>query len=274
MIGPAGNAAILLAIAAAIALIVIASRRKVTVIYPPTVGLLYRNGVVQRALPPGRYTRFDLFGETKVVTVAMTELPASLGEATVLSKDQFSFRLGLTPVLRIVDPRLFLESQAALEGHALAQYMPMAASHPALHSLLAAAALEVVGGHTLAEVLADQAAVADAVQVRLADALPGASIERVLLTSVNLPPETRKMFTEVERAKLEGQAALERARGEQASLRVLANAARLVSDNPALANLRLLQAIESSKGATTIVVGNPAAAATALAPELQQSPSR
>ena len=81
-------------------------------------------------------------------------------------------------------------------------------------------------------------------------------MERVLLTSITLPPETRRMFTDVERARMEGQAALERARSEQAALRVLANAARLVNDNPGLANLRLLQAIESSKGATTIVLGN------------------
>ena len=53
-----------------------------------------------------------------------------------------------------------------------------------------------------------------------------------------------------------------------AALRVLANAARLVSDNPALANLRLLQAIESSKGATTIVIGNPAAPMAAGVPSV------
>ncbi len=36
------------------------------------------------------------------------------------------------------------------------------------------------------------------------------------------------MFTEVERSKLDAEASLERARGEQASLRALANAARLL----------------------------------------------
>jgi regulator of protease activity HflC (stomatin/prohibitin superfamily) len=83
-------------------------------------------------------------------------------------------------------------------------------------------------------------------------------IGSVLLTAISLPPETRKMFTDVERAKIEAQSALERARGEQAALRVLANAARLITDNPALANLRLLQAIESTKGSTTIILGDAA----------------
>ena len=38
-------------------------------------------------------------------------------------------------------------------------------------------------------------------------------------------------------------------------------AARLLADNPALANLRLLQAIEQGKGATTVVLGDAATAA-------------
>jgi regulator of protease activity HflC (stomatin/prohibitin superfamily) len=80
-----------------------------------------------------------------------------------------------------------------------------------------------------------------------------------------LPPEIRKMFTEVERSKMEGEAALERARGEQASLRALANAARLINDNPALANLRFLQMVEHTSGPKTIVMGNAAGLGSAPA---------
>ena len=80
----------------------------------------------------------------------------------------------------------------------------------------------------------------------------------MLVTSITLPPETRKMFTEVERSKIEAEAALERARGEQASLRALANAARLIQNNPALANLRLLQTMEQTPGAKTFVLGSDA----------------
>jgi regulator of protease activity HflC (stomatin/prohibitin superfamily) len=241
--------------------------RTVATVYPPSVGLLYRDGRFERELPPGRYAWFDPFGRRKLVTVARAGLPAQLADVTVLSKDQFSFRLGLAPVLNIVDARLFAESQSAVEPQSFAPYFPLGSGHAALHSLVAAAAIEVAGAYTLAEILAAPAALPDALQAKLAEAVPGAVVERVLLTAINLPPETRKMFTEVERAKLEAQAALERARGEQAALRVLANAARLVADNPALANLRLLQAVESSKGATTIVIGNPAAPLPGLGPQ-------
>jgi len=247
------------AVAAAAAAFGLWSRRIVSTIYPPNIGLLYRDGAFQSELPPGRYVRLDPFRRTRIMSVSLAELPVHLGEVTVLSKDRFSFRLGLAPVVRIVDARRFVESQAAVEQHALYPFLPVAATHPALHSRVSAAALEAAAGLTLAEILDDQAAIGSAVQAALREAIPGASVEQVLLIALNLPPETRKMFTDVERARIEALASLERARGEQAALRVLANAARLVNDNPALANLRLLQAVESSKGATTIVIGNPAA---------------
>lgn len=233
--------------------------RSVTIVYPPMVGLLYRDGRLRRELPPGRYTSFDPFGRTRIVQVSLAEMPAMIGEITVLTSDQFSFRLGLAPSVRVVDPRLYMESQPFAEQNPLFQFMSAGANHPSLHPLLAAAAIETAGTLTLKEILADQKKVTGAVQAKLESAIAGAVVDHVFLTAINLPPETRRMFTDVERARMDAQASLERARGEQAALRVLANAARLITDNPALANLRLLQAIENSRGATTIVFGNSAA---------------
>ena len=63
---------------------------------------------------------------------------------------------------------------------------------------------------------------------------------------------------ELLKAKQEGQAALERARGESASLRNLANAARVLEGNPALMNLRLMQALSAAQNAgSTLVLGMP-----------------
>lgn len=60
------------------------------------------------------------------------------------------------------------------------------------------------------------------------------------------------------KAKQEGQAALERARGERAALRNLANAARVLEGNPALMNLRLMQSLATAQNAgNTLVVGMP-----------------
>ena len=63
-------------------------------------------------------------------------------------------------------------------------------------------------------------------------------------------------FAQTITAQKEALANLERARGETASLRSLANAARLMQDHPGLLQLRAVQAIESSKG-NTITLGLP-----------------
>lgn len=77
------------------------------------------------------------------------------------------------------------------------------------------------------------------------------------LRDLVLPAEVRRMVTELERARREGLVALERARGEQAALRSLANAARLLKGNPELHALRVLQALASSPGKVppTLVLG-------------------
>jgi regulator of protease activity HflC (stomatin/prohibitin superfamily) len=70
------------------------------------------------------------------------------------------------------------------------------------------------------------------------------------------PGEMKKAFAQVVKAQKEGQAALERARGETAALRSLANAARTMDDNPNLLQLRALQALADSSG-NTLVLGLP-----------------
>ena len=80
------------------------------------------------------------------------------------------------------------------------------------------------------------------------------------LRDVMLPGDVKTAFTEVLRARAEGRAALERARGESAALRNLANAARLIEANPALMNLRLLQTMAQEPGVpgtTRFVVNLP-----------------
>ncbi len=77
---------------------------------------------------------------------------------------------------------------------------------------------------------------------------------------VILAAEVRRMLAEAERSRREALAALERARGEQAVLRSLANSARMLKGNPALMNLRLLQALQpaAGKGRPTVVLGGGA----------------
>ena len=72
-----------------------------------------------------------------------------------------------------------------------------------------------------------------------------------------LPGDLKRIFAQEVAARKEGLAALERARGETAALRNLANAARMIEDNPALMQLRLLQQLGTT-GGNTVVLGESA----------------
>jgi hypothetical protein len=68
--------------------------------------------------------------------------------------------------------------------------------------------------------------------------------------------ELRRAYASVIAARKDGEAALERARAETAALRGLANAGRLVDENPGLLQLRLLQQIGGTTG-NTVMIGLP-----------------
>ena len=86
----------------------------------------------------------------------------------------------------------------------------------------------------------------------------GINVLAVEVKDVMFPADLKRAFAEVLKAKQEGQAALERARGESAALRNLANAARVLEGNPALMNLRLMQSLSAAQNAgSTLVLGVP-----------------
>ncbi|HTR40566.1 MAG TPA: slipin family protein [Pseudomonadales bacterium] len=86
----------------------------------------------------------------------------------------------------------------------------------------------------------------------------GVNVLAIEVKDVMFPAELKRAFAEVLKAKQEGQAALERARGETAALRNLANAARVLEGNPALMNLRLMQSLAAAhNGGSTLVLGVP-----------------
>jgi hypothetical protein len=70
------------------------------------------------------------------------------------------------------------------------------------------------------------------------------------------PGELKRIFSQVVKARKEGQAALEKARAETATLRHLANAASLIDRHPTILQLRALQTVQESSG-NSLVLGMP-----------------
>ncbi len=83
--------------------------------------------------------------------------------------------------------------------------------------------------------------------------LLGLRLLQVDVRGIMFPGDLKRVFAQVVAAQKEGLAALERARGESAALRNLANAAQAVTDNPALLQLRLLQQLGNTTGNTVVL---------------------
>jgi regulator of protease activity HflC (stomatin/prohibitin superfamily) len=206
------------------------------------VGLLYVNGRFAQVLGPGRHRALRPFANLDLHRVRTADRVLPTGVADATSADKLPFRIAGHLTMRVRDAREFFERQ----GESIIQQ----AALTALAQLAASQRLD--------ELIQQRGALGSRLVELLAPEVPYVEFVRADVHTLQLPPEIRRLLSEVEKARLEGQAALERARGEQATLRSLSNAARLMRDNPALAQLRLLQTVSGSRGPTTLVLGtNP-----------------
>jgi regulator of protease activity HflC (stomatin/prohibitin superfamily) len=86
----------------------------------------------------------------------------------------------------------------------------------------------------------------------------GIHVQRAEIRDVSAPGEVRRSQLALHTARQDGLAALERARGETAALRALANGAKVLAEHPALLQLRTAEA--ASAGGGTVVLGVPLSA--------------
>ena len=224
-----------------LAIVAVAFFPKAWTIFEWEAGLLYANGRFTRQLGPGRHRVLRPFVQLDLHRVRVADRILPIGLADVTSADKLPFRMSASLTLRVSDPRHFFERQ----GDVIVQQVAVTA----LARLAASQSLE--------ELVQQRSTLGTRLAELLGDEVPYVDFVRADILAIQLPPEIRRLFSEVEKARLEGQAALERARGEQATLRSLANAARLMKDNPALAQLRLLQTVSTGRGPTTLVLGTP-----------------
>lgn len=220
---------------------------KTEVVYPWEHALLYVDGRFQRALPPGRHRLVSLGRKVQLFRLSSTSTTFQSAPVEVVSSDRFALKIAAAVIAKIVDARDALESQ---QQHG-----------QRLHLLMAQELAALAAEQTLDVLIGARAELAEPLLERLRGKIPALEIEAAVITTLVMPPELRRMLTEVERAKHEGLAALERARGEHAALRSLANAARLLKDNPELMRLRTLQAVSPTGKGATLVLGQDALAA-------------
>jgi regulator of protease activity HflC (stomatin/prohibitin superfamily) len=164
----------------------------------------------------------------------------------VLTADNVGLKLSLVVIYQVVDPVKAAHETQNWHGDLYN------AAQLALRGVVSGVAVEAllnqrleIGAQLLARVQAKTAKI-------------GINVHSVEVKDVMFPAELKRAFGEVLKSKQEGQAALERARGESAALRNLANAAKLLEGNPALLNLRLMQSLSAAQTAgNTLVLGMP-----------------
>lgn len=209
-------------------------------------GLVYQYGKYERTVGPGRY--WLLLGRS-ILLVAVNEQIIAVSGQEVMTSDRLAVRLSALAKFKIADARLAQE-----KSHG-GFYQPV-------YYAIQIAMREVVAGLSLEQLLDTRGNLDGALKEKAAAALAheGCELISVAIRDFVLPSDVRRLATDVARAKLEAAASLERARGEQASLRALSNAARLIKGNPELMNLRVLQALSSAPGkaAPTIILGGSA----------------
>lgn len=209
-------------------------------------GLIYRHGKFEREVGPGQYW---VWGGRSILLLPTNESIIAVSGQEVMTSDRLAVRMSALAKLKIVDARKAQETSSG--GY-----------HQPLYYAIQLAMREVIAGLSLESLLDTRGNLDVALKEKASAAFAheGCELVSVAIRDLTLPAEVRRLATDVARAKLEAAASLERARGEQASLRALANAARLIKGNPELMNLRVLQALAASPGkaAPTIILGGTA----------------
>lgn len=230
---------VLLAVVVVVIAFLVASRVRTVTVFEYERGLLYVRGRFQSLLEPGRYRLWTSARTISKVDVRPRVIAVPGQE--VLTADGLAVKVSLAVALRTADPRRWHETVDVPDAF--------------VYSALQVALREVVAAGTLEELLAGRGTLADEVRERVGAAAEavGVVVDSLALRDVMVPAEIRRAAADVVTARAEGQAVLERARSEVAATRALANAARMIAEQPALLQLRTLQAVEA--GGATVVLG-------------------
>ena len=200
---------------------------------------------------PGPVTFFRPTSEVQVVDTRPIALAVEGQE--VLTSDGVAVKVSLVLRSAVGDPVARLQADQDTDR--------------LLYLLVQLALREVVAGLPLDDVLAARTTMGPTIRDLVAGRMGEIGIEllSVDVRDVMVPAEMKRAQAAVVVARHEAAASLERARGETAALRNLANAGRLLDDHPGLLALRLVQEL-GERGGNTVVLGLPEGAGAVTDP--------
>lgn len=214
--------------------------RSVIIVWEWEHALLYRHGQFVETLTPGRHVRWG-FGWS---VLKLDALPTfySLPDQEVQTSDGAPVRVSGAYRVQITDPHKYKMSnlQPVLNLGTEAQI----------------AVRDWASGLEFETALKDRDGLVAAMLARLQTVAEdhGMQVDWVGVRDLAPGPGLRAAYLDVLKAQLEAKSALERARSEAATMRSLANTARLIKEHPGLLELRLLQGNKSPR--VTFFVGD------------------
>jgi regulator of protease activity HflC (stomatin/prohibitin superfamily) len=207
--------------------------------------LLFREGVLVDELGPGLHVFWLGAGNVEWKALDLREQVADVAGQEIMTADKVTLRVNLVVTFQVTDA---VKSVTVVSDHA-----------QALYRQAQLALREAVGTRPLDKLLTDKDSVGrevrEALTARAAEF--GVTVRAVGLRDVTLPGDMKTILNQVIEAQKQAEANLIRRREETAAARSQANTAKLLADNPVLARMKELEALqEILRGAkTTFVLG-------------------
>ena len=200
-------------------------------IYEFQKGILYKNGSFVKILDAGKHYYHKSNSMIHVLDIRKNLI--NLPGQEVLTKDNVSIKITLVGFYEITDPikAVHQSENYVTEFYNLSQIV--------LRNLVGAVSIDELlekKGEIDAQLLAG-------VSEKAKDL--GLTVSTLSVKDIMLPANLKKAFSGILEARKEAQRQLEKARGEQAVLRSLANSSSMYESNPMLLQARLVQALST-----------------------------
>ena len=216
-----------------------------TTVYEYERGLKFTRGHFKGVIGPGLYWHWSTLSRIQKIDVRPSRVAVAGQE--VLSADGVAIKASIAATFQVKDAE-----RAVLSCDSY---------HLAIHTELQLALRAVVSGLPIDELLRQRVEMPAQLKAIAGPRLEtvGVELQDASLRDLTFPGDLKKVFTQVVKARQEGLAALEKARGETAALRNLANAAAMIERSPSLMQLRALQVLGQQPGSTLVLGMQPGA---------------
>ena len=193
---------------------------------------IFKNGEFQKRLDSGVYYFFNDLEKIEAITLGKYIKELELNQQELLTKDKVTIRLNGVLYYKISDGLKYI---TAVDD-----------SNEYIYKSLQFALREYVSAYTIDELLQNEYKIPKEIIEHLKETLNsiGVEFQNVHIKDIILPGEMREIFNQVIEAQKRAEANIIKRREETAATRSLLNTAKLMKDNPTLARLKELEAVE------------------------------